>query len=148
MLRRSGFKPKAPPRRDRSEEFASWTPRPARAPKAGSGVVALTFALPPIELPKPIATNAAGARHMGKVAALGCVLCRRLGFGFVAAEVHHLRCWAGGAERASDFLTIGLCPPHHRGDEGIHGLGPRAFERRYDVDEPALLADVICLLTP
>ena len=56
--------------------------------------------------------TAAGKRHMGRVAALGCVACVILGYGETPPEVHHIR--EGRIER-NDFLTIGLCPPHHRG---------------------------------
>lgn len=67
--------------------------------------------------------------YMGRVADMGCIVCRRLGFGFSPAEVHHLR--GNGWGRASDFDTIPLCYPHHRGADGIHHLGVRAWERRF-----------------
>lgn len=85
--------------------------------------------------------------HMGKVAALGCLICRRLGYEGTEAEVHHLREGQGGAQRASGFLTVPLCPEHHRGASGLHGLGTRMFERRYRVDELGLLAETIEALT-
>jgi len=118
-----------------------------RRPAPSTGLLTLALAMEPATPPRPVATTAAGERHMGLVAALGCVLCRRLGFGFTAAEVHHIRTGVGGAERASDFLTLGLCPEHHRGPTGFHGLGARAFERRYGIDELGLLAEEIALLT-
>jgi hypothetical protein len=43
-------------------------------------------------------------------------------------------------QRASDYLAIPLCPEHHQGQDGIHGLGTREFERRYKLSEPVLLA--------
>lgn len=85
--------------------------------------------------------------HMGRVAALGCILCKRLGYGDTPAEVHHIREGQGAAQRASNFLTVPLCPEHHRGNSGLHGLGTRGFERRYGVDELGLLADTIEALT-
>lgn len=85
-------------------------------------------------------TTAAAKRHMGRVAGAGCMLCRHLGLGQSAAEVHHIREEQGAAQRASDFLTVGLCPEHHRGGTGIHGLGRKAFERRYKLTELDLLA--------
>lgn len=91
--------------------------------------------------------SAAGARHMGKVAALGCVVCRRLELGQTPAEVHHIRDGQGAAQRASDFLTVPLCPEHHRGKTGLHGLGTRAFGMRYRLSELDLLADTIERLT-
>lgn len=77
---------------------------------------------------------------MGRVAAAGCVLCKHLGYGHSHAEVHHIREGQGAAQRASNFLTVGLCPEHHRGSSGFHGLGKRAFERAYKLTELDLLA--------
>ena len=81
--------------------------------------------------------------HMGRVAALGCILCRHLGNGATPAEVHHIRDGQGAAQRASDWLTVPLCPEHHRGESGLHGLGRRGFERRYRLNELDLLAGTI-----
>lgn len=48
---------------------------------------------------------------MGRVAALGCLVCDS------PANVHHIR-----TERIkSDFLVIPLCREHHQGDFSIHG---------------------------
>lgn len=84
--------------------------------------------------------TAAGKRHMGKVAEVGCILCRHIGAGQTPAEVHHLKEECGAGQRQSDFLTVPLCPEHHRGNQGIHGLGRRAFERTYRLTELDLLA--------
>jgi hypothetical protein len=35
--------------------------------------------------------------------------------------------------------VIGLCREHHRGDTGIHGLGRKAFEKKYELTEEDLL---------
>jgi hypothetical protein len=78
--------------------------------------------------------------HLSKVAESGCQLCRHLGMGHTPAEIHHPRFSEGIAQRASHFLAIGLCTEHHRGQSGLHGLGTREFERRYKINEPALLA--------
>ena len=72
--------------------------------------------------------SAAGARYMGKVAAVGCIICRRMGFPNTPAEVHHV---AEGSGKRSDFMTVGLCPEHHRGKTGFHGMGERAFCAMY-----------------
>ena len=50
-------------------------------------------------------------RHMGKVAAVGCIACIRLGLGETPCHVHHIR---EGRIARTDTLTIGLCPEHHR----------------------------------
>jgi hypothetical protein len=81
--------------------------------------------------------------HKSRVAELGCAVCRRLGLGETPAELHHVREGQGMSQRASDFLVIPMCPEHHRGASGLHGLGTRGFERRYGVDELGLLAETI-----
>lgn len=62
--------------------------------------------------------SAASKRHMGRVARLNCILC-----GVEGVEVHHARTGeaAGAGQRASDWLTIPVCPDCHRGSNGIHG---------------------------
>jgi len=85
-------------------------------------------------------TTSAEKRHLDRVASLGCVLCRHLGYGMTPAEVHHPRFSEGMAQRASHWLAIGLCSEHHRGATGLHGLGTREFERRYKISEAVLLA--------
>jgi hypothetical protein len=81
--------------------------------------------------------------HFSRVAALGCVLCRHLGMGATPAQVHHIREGQGMGQRANDFLTAPLCPEHHQGASGIHGMGVRAFERQYRLSELDLLAMTI-----
>lgn len=85
-------------------------------------------------------SSAAAKRHMGRVADLSCILCRHLGFPGSIAEIHHIREGRGMSQRASDFLTIPLCPEHHRGASGLHGLGVRGFAARHKLDELDLLA--------
>ena len=86
-------------------------------------------------------------KYLSRVAELGCVLCRRIGFEDTPAEIHHIRDGQGMAQRSSDYLAIPLCREHHRGDSGVHGLGTGRFERRYKLTELDLLADVIRELT-
>lgn len=75
-------------------------------------------------------------RHLGKVAALGCCVCSEPG---TPAEIHHI----GDSSERSDFLTIPLCPIHHRlGGMGVaYHAGPKAFERQHG-SEIQLLAKV------
>lgn len=79
-------------------------------------------------------------KHLSAVAEQGCVLCGHLGYGKTPAEIHHLRHGMGMGMRNSNYNVIPLCPSHHRGNEGFHGLGRRAFERMYGVTELDLLA--------
>lgn len=57
--------------------------------------------------------------HMDRVAQCGCIVCRRLGFGWVPGVVHHI---AEGSSHRSDFATACLCPEHHVGKAGYHTL--------------------------
>lgn len=83
--------------------------------------------------------SAAGKRHLDRVASIGCVLCRHLGTPGTPAEIHHLREGQGAAQRGSDWTAVPLCPEHHRGASGVHGLGVRGFAARYKLDELGLL---------
>ena len=75
--------------------------------------------------------------YYGKVARLGCILCKSvLGYDDTPCEIHHIRRYG---QKRSLSEVIGLCPEHHRGNTGIHGLGRKGFESRYGVDEQALL---------
>lgn len=80
----------------------------------------------------------AGKRHMARIAALPCAIC-----GTAPVHVHHIRQTQGAAQRAQDTLTIPLCPDHHTGSEGIHGLGQKGFYMRYKRDEIDLLAETL-----
>jgi hypothetical protein len=82
-------------------------------------------------------------RHMNSVAGIGCILCRHLDFGTTPPELHHVRSGQGMAQRSSNFLVVPLCPEHHRGASGLHGLGTRGFYSRYRLDELDLLAMTI-----
>lgn len=78
--------------------------------------------------------------HLQKVADLGCVVCRNLGFGASPAEIHHLRSGCGVAQRSSHGRAIPLCPPHHRtGGYGvaIHA-GQKMWEEIYGSEEKLL----------
>lgn len=78
-------------------------------------------------------------RYMGRVAELGCALCRHLGLGATPAELHHPRNGTGMGNRASHMDVVPLCPEHHRGNTGIHGMGRKAFEREYGITETELM---------
>ena len=81
--------------------------------------------------------------HYGKVARLGCILCKSvLGYDDTPCEIHHIRRYGGKRSLAP---VIGLCPEHHRGDTGIHTLG-KQFEACYGVDEQTLLQQTMELL--
>ncbi|MDR3445972.1 hypothetical protein [Dyella sp.] len=75
-------------------------------------------------------------RHMARVAQLTCGLC-----GATGVQVHHIRAGQGMSERASDFLTVPVCPSCHTGPKGIHG--DKTMLRIKKWDELDLLADTL-----
>jgi hypothetical protein len=82
--------------------------------------------------------------HMDRVAALGCLVCRRLGHYGTPAEIHHVR---QGRLGVRGDQVIPLCDKHHRnGNRALHVLGKRAFEREFGFTELDLLDDVKRLL--
>lgn len=85
-------------------------------------------------------TTKAELRHMDAVARLGCVVCRNLNLGASPAELHHPRFLAGGAQKASHFDVIPLCPIHHRtGGIGVAlHAGQRTWEAKYGTESELL----------
>ena len=80
-------------------------------------------------------------RYMNRVAELGCVVCRMLGYGSTPAQLHHVREGQGMAQRAQNWLVVPLCPEHHQGKTGVHG--DRSAMRQLMVDELDLLCQTI-----
>ncbi|WP_422110732.1 Ref family recombination enhancement nuclease [Burkholderia multivorans] len=79
--------------------------------------------------------------YMGRVAALGCAVCRRLGLGDTPAIVHHQRTGQGWG-RASHYRTVGLCPAHHQHSGfGVHDMGRAQFEEMYGFSEVDLIEE-------
>ena len=75
-----------------------------------------------------------------KIAELGCILCSSiLGFEGTPAELHHIRRY--GTKRSTSPV-VPLCPEHHRGNTGVHGLGHKGFENKWGVTEEELLERV------
>lgn len=81
--------------------------------------------------------------HKGKLAALGCMVCRRLHGPHDPAEVelHHLR--TGGWGKGDYKTLIPLCPEHHRGKTGVHGMGTKAFDKHYGVNHGFTQSDLL-----
>lgn len=68
-------------------------------------------------------------RHIERVAALGCLVCRR------PANVHHVMKAPGKVRRRDHRFIAPLCADHHQGNEGVHGLGSeKAFLARWGID--------------
>lgn len=85
---------------------------------------------------------------MGRVVELGCIVCRRLGYGISPADPHHPRFLAGMGQRAPHEEVIPLCPMHHT--IGGHGValhaGQKTWEKKFGT-EKALLEEVKLLLS-
>lgn len=86
-------------------------------------------------------TTLAEKKHMGRVAELGCSVCRRMGYPGTPAELHHPRSGVGMGKRSSHYDVIPLCPEHHRGKTGVHGLGTKGFPKHWGYTEQDLLDD-------
>jgi len=91
-------------------------------------------------------TTVAEKKHMDRVADLGCAVCRRTGYEVTPAELHHPRAGTGAGRRSSHMDVIPLCPEHHRGKTGLHGLGTKGFVKHYGYSEADLLDDTQVLL--
>lgn len=85
-------------------------------------------------------TTAAEKRHLDRVAQLPCVIC-----GARPVEIHHIREGQGMNQRASNWLTVALCPDCHRGPNGIHGN--KSMLRIHKLEELDLLALTIKAVT-
>lgn len=75
-------------------------------------------------------------RHLDRIAGLPCCLC-----GATPVHVHHIREGQGMGQRASNWLTIPLCPSCHQGPKGVHG--DRSMLRVMRKGELDMLAETI-----
>jgi hypothetical protein len=85
-------------------------------------------------------------KYLSRVAELGCAVCRRIGYEGTPAEIHHPRAGVGMGRRSSNSAAIPLCPEHHRGNTGVHGLGTKGFPKHWGFTEEDLQNDVKTLL--
>lgn len=77
------------------------------------------------------------SQHMDRVAQQPCALCGT----YDGSQVHHIREGQGMAQRASNWLTVPLCPECHTGPYGVHGDKSRLRARK--VGELDLLAQTL-----
>lgn len=107
MIRRK--LPALPPRRDRSEEFASWTP-----PQLHRGVYAPSELKPAPKEPEPVRDE--GYRRL--VALLPCIICGAHG----SSQAAHGNRGKGLGLKTSDLTCFPLC---HEGANGCHAKWDR-----------------------
>ena len=77
--------------------------------------------------------------HMSKVAQLGCIVCKQMGYPDTPCELHHIKEKGKSkmGKKASDYEVIGLCYLHHRGDQGYHH-SPKKFTERFGTQKELL----------
>lgn len=125
-------------------------PQPLYAPVERRGTYANTGMEIPITVPKT--ERAAGGVleqfHKSRLVDLGCMCCAMaLGVTTPGVELHHRR--AGQGWGKGDWMTlIPLCPEHHRGATGVHGLGTKGFPKHYGFTEQDMLDKALQLLEP
>lgn len=85
-------------------------------------------------------------KHYEKLSQIGCIVCRNLGFGYSAPEIHHLRA-NQGHKRAHWTLAYPLCANHHRigGWGTAFHAGAKEFQRKFGT-EAELLEKTLNLL--
>ena len=73
--------------------------------------------------------------YLQKVANLGCIVCKKLGYEDTPAEIHHIKRF--GAKR--DHLhVIPLCPHHHRTSKESYHLNPLWFTEQFGTQQELL----------
>ena len=83
---------------------------------------------------------------LSKIAELGCCVCRKIGYPGTPAELHIFSIKQSMSSTKRVQVVLPVCPPHHRGETGIHGLGKRKFEKSYGFTISELLEDTNNLL--
>ena len=72
-------------------------------------------------------------RFNSRIADVGCLVCRRLGHGFVPAQLHHV---AENSSLRHEYGKVPLCYDHHDPDRtgsGFHGMGTKRFCKVFNV---------------
>ena len=75
--------------------------------------------------------------HMRKVADVGCIACRKLGYEDTPAELHHVKKGTMG-KKASNYEVIPLCPHHHRTSNESYHLNPLWFTEKFGTQQELL----------
>ena len=79
--------------------------------------------------------------HMRKVAEMGCIACRKLGYYGTPAELHHIKKGVYG-KKSSNFEVIPLCPYHHRNSDESYHMNPIWFTEKFGT-QTELLNEVL-----
>lgn len=84
--------------------------------------------------------NKADKIRLSRVAELGCIVCRNLGYPCAPAEIHHLRAGQGKGQRSDHSKGIPLCAHHHRAGgfgEAFHA-GKKTWQDKFGTEQELL----------
>jgi len=88
---------------------------------------------------RKIIVKAKDRRHLGKVAAMGCIVCMNHNNIDTPAEIHHIGNGTMG-KKATNYQVIPLCHYHHR--TGGHGAaihaGRKTWESNFGTEQQLL----------
>jgi hypothetical protein len=73
---------------------------------------------------KATGKSAEEARHIERVAQMGCLVCG------APAQVHHVTSDGTKREGRRHDRVVPLCREHHTGNRGVHTVGPLTFNQR------------------
>ena len=81
------------------------------------------------------------SEYLSKLANLGCIICKKMGFQDSPAEIHHINEGRIG-KRASFNKTIPLCVIHHRQSKESYHYSPKNFTKKWG-SQKELLQEVL-----
>ena len=83
------------------------------------------------------------SEYLSKLADLGCIICKKMGFPNSPAEIHHIRYKDLGMSRRSKAREcIPLCPNHHRNGSESYHYSPKKFNAKWG-SQKELLQEVL-----
>jgi len=77
------------------------------------------------------------SEYLSKLANLGCIICKKMGFPNSPAEIHHIN--EGRIGKRADFnKTIPLCVFHHRQGKESYHYSPKNFNKKWGTQKELL----------
>ena len=76
-------------------------------------------------------------KDFGRIAELGCIVCRNVHGVITPAMIHHATGikYRSMGKKASNDHVMPLCHNHHQGAQGIHTIGMRPWESMFGTQE-------------
>ena len=81
------------------------------------------------------------SEYLSKLANLGCIICKKMGFQDSPAEIHHINEGRIG-KRASFRMCLPLCANHHRNGSESYHYSPKRFSAKWG-SQKELLQEVL-----